>query len=142
MTAPRSEASFWGARVSAVSPDWLTLMTSVLSLSGGGEFDEDATRARAVRLIERAYYPVGALRQGAAVLAAGDRTAGLNRLAMPALVVHGTRDPLVPFENGLRVHRAIPGSKLLRLDGVGHDVPPGEAQRVVDAIIALARGKG
>jgi hypothetical protein len=43
---------------------------------------------------------------------------------------------LVPFENGLRVHRAILGSKMLRLDGVGHDVPPSQAERVVDAIIA------
>ena len=37
ITAPRSDASFCGARVSAVSPDWLTLMTSVLWSIGGGE---------------------------------------------------------------------------------------------------------
>lgn len=94
---------------------------------------------RAVRLVQRSYYPVGALRQGAAVLAAGDRTPGLSKLNMPALVVHGTHDPLVPFENGLRVHRAIPGSKMLALDGVGHDLPSEETQRVLDSIIALAR---
>ena len=57
----------------------------------------------------------------------------------PALVVHGTHDPLIPFENGLRVHRAVPGSRMLVLDGVGHDLPPDQAQHVVDAIIALAR---
>jgi len=82
---------------------------------------------------------VGVLRQAAAVLAAGDRTIGLSRLRMPALVVHGTSDPLVPFENGLRVHRAIPGSRMLVLDGVGHDLPPAEAHRVLDAMVALAR---
>jgi pimeloyl-ACP methyl ester carboxylesterase len=58
---------------------------------------------------------------------------------MPALVVHGTHDPLVPFENGLRVHRAIPDSRMLALDGVGHDLPSEEGKRVVDAIISLAR---
>ena len=108
------------------------------SLAGPGDFDEVVTRERAARLVQRSYYPVGALRQGAAVLAAGDRTGGLTKLMMPALVVHGTHDPLVPFENGLRVHRAIPGSKLLALDGVGHDLPPEEAHRVVKAIITLA----
>jgi pimeloyl-ACP methyl ester carboxylesterase len=109
------------------------------SLSGPGPFDDFAARGRAARLVQRASYPVGALRQGAAVLAAGDRTAGLRKLRMPALVVHGTHDPLIPFENGLRVHRALPGSRMLELDGVGHDLPPEAAQRVVDAIIALTR---
>ena len=92
-----------------------------------------------MRLIRRANYPVGALRQGAAVLAAGDRTEALRELPMPALVVHGTRDPLIPFENGLRVHRAIRASKILALDGVGHDLPPSHAERVLEAITQLAR---
>jgi len=112
------------------------------SLSGPGGFDEVAARERASRLVQRAYYPLGALRQGAAVLAAGDRTAALRKLRMPALVVHGTHDPLIPFENGLRVHRAVPGSRMLPLDGIGHDLPPAEAQRVVDAIITLTQSPG
>lgn len=112
-------------------------------LSGGRFFDEPAARQRAVRLISRAYYPAGALRQAAAVLAAGDRSAGLSRLATPALVVHGTRDPLIPFENGLRVHRALARSKMLPLDGVGHDLPPHQAHRVAGAMLALmARASG
>ena len=37
IAAPRSSASLVGASVSAVSPDWLTLMTSVRSSMGGGE---------------------------------------------------------------------------------------------------------
>lgn len=110
-------------------------------LSGGGEFDEDAALERAKRLVQRAYYPIGALRQAAAVLAAGDRTPGLRKLAMRVLVIHGTKDPLVPFENGLRVHRAIAGSKLLTLEGVGHDVPPSAADRVLDSLIAHAGTK-
>lgn len=52
--------------------------------------------------------------------------------------VHGTNDPLVPFENGLRVDRAIPGSRLLALEGVGHDLPPPAAHEVLDEMIRLA----
>lgn len=112
-------------------------------LSGGRFFDEPAARERAVRLISRAYYPAGALRQAAAVLAAADRTAELSRLARPALVVHGTRDPLIPFENGLRVHRALARSKMLPLEGVGHDLPSDAADRVAGAMLELmARASG
>ena len=109
-------------------------------LNGSAAFDEPAARERAQRLIARSYYPAGALRQAAAVLAAKDRTSRLTNLRLPALVVHGTDDPLVPFENGLRVKRAIPGSRLLVLEGVGHDLPPVHAHRVLDAIVNLARG--
>ena len=35
--APRSRASLVGAIVSAVSPDWVTAMTSVFPSTGGGE---------------------------------------------------------------------------------------------------------
>lgn len=108
------------------------------ALNGTLVFDEEAARERANRLIQRANYPVGAMRQAAAVLAAGDRTAGLSRLTMPALVIHGTEDPLIPFENGLRVHRAIRSSKMLALEGVGHDLPRGAAERVTRSLIAHA----
>ncbi|HEY1421058.1 MAG TPA: alpha/beta hydrolase [Candidatus Dormibacteraeota bacterium] len=111
-------------------------------LSGGGEFDEAAARRRAGRQIRRCYYPMGVLRQAAAVLAARDRTAQLAALRVPTLVIHGTRDPLVPFENGVRVHRAIPRSKMLTLDGVGHDLPEAAAERALDALVGHLTGAG
>jgi pimeloyl-ACP methyl ester carboxylesterase len=53
--------------------------------------------------------------------------------------VHGTDDPLIPFENGLRVHRAVRGSKMLVLVGVGHDLPADAPERVLAAVIEHAR---
>ena len=45
---PRSRASRVGAMVSAVSPDWVTAMTSVCSSSGGGLYrNSEPTVARA-----------------------------------------------------------------------------------------------
>ena len=110
-------------------------------LSGTSGFDEAAARDRAKRLIERAYHPVGVLRQAAAVLAAPDRTSRLTKLRVPTLVVHGTGDPLIPFENGLRVHRAIPASRMLPLENVGHDLPPAAAEEVLSALVRLARSR-
>jgi hypothetical protein len=40
----------------------------------------------------------------------------------------------------LLVHRAIPGSKMIALEGVGHDLPPGPAARVLKSVIAQALG--
>ena len=139
MAEPEVFAELLGAPLDGEIGDAVEQAVRLRKLLSGPRFDEAAARERAQRLIRRAYYPVGVLRQAAAVLSAGDRTSGLTRLRMPALVVHGTSDPLVPFENGMRVHRAIPGSRMLVLDGVGHDLPPAEAQRVLEAMIALAR---
>ncbi|HET9552866.1 MAG TPA: alpha/beta hydrolase [Anaeromyxobacteraceae bacterium] len=45
----------------------------------------------------------------------------LERVEVPALVVHGTEDPLVPFElHGRRLAERIPGAELLAIPGGEH----------------------
>jgi pimeloyl-ACP methyl ester carboxylesterase len=58
---------------------------------------------------------------------------------MPALVVHGEADPLVPVENGRRTAEAIPGARLLLLPTMGHDLPAPCWPEIVDAIAETAR---
>ena len=49
------------------------------------------------------------------------RTYPLNDIAVPTLVVHGTRDPLVPFEqHGKRLASEIPGAQLFAVKGGEH----------------------
>ena len=50
----------------------------------------------------------------------GDRTEQVPKIQAPTLVVHGDEDPLVPIENGRRLAAAIPSSRFVVLDGVGH----------------------
>jgi hypothetical protein len=51
---PRSRASRVGAMVSAVSPDWVTAMTSARSSSGGGSYrNSEPTVTRAGRSVSR-----------------------------------------------------------------------------------------
>jgi len=45
---------------------------------------------------------------------------GLEHLSLPTLVIHGTTDPIVPFENGEHVARMVPGAALLAVEGGGH----------------------
>ena len=60
----------------------------------------------------------------------------LPTLRMPTTVVHGTDDPLFPIGNGEVLAREIPGARVVRLPGVGHELPPRAWDAVVDAIAA------
>ena len=101
-------------------------------------FDEDRVRAFRARSIDRAVSLAGVRRQFAAISSAPSRKSALGRLRVPALVIHGDADRLVPVENGRRTAAAIPGAKLMILPGMGHDLPPQLWPEVIDAIADLA----
>ncbi|MEB4210356.1 alpha/beta hydrolase [Mycobacterium sp. 94-17] len=88
----------------------------------------------------RAYDPAGKLRQQAAMLAADDRTAALATLRLPSLIIHGTADPMIRPAGGRATAKAIPGARLLLLDGVGHGAFPRAVwPNMIDGIRAVAR---
>ncbi|MFC0624895.1 alpha/beta fold hydrolase [Kribbella deserti] len=47
----------------------------------------------------------------------------LAEIAVPALVLHGTDDPLLPLGHGEALAQAIPTARLVPLPGAGHDLP-------------------
>jgi pimeloyl-ACP methyl ester carboxylesterase len=49
-----------------------------------------------------------------------DARGWLGELRVPALVMCGTADPVVPIAHARRVHEAIPGSKFVLIEGGGH----------------------
>ena len=60
----------------------------------------------------------------------------LGSLLVPALVIHGTEDPLFPWQHGLALSKEIPGATLLLLEGVGHEMPPAQVwDRVIPALV-------
>jgi pimeloyl-ACP methyl ester carboxylesterase len=102
--------------------------------SPGYRADEARVRELAGATYDRGHHPAGTARQLAAILASGSRTAGLRRLDVPAVVIHGEKDPLVPFRAGLATARAIPGAELVRIPEMGHDMPKELWPTFVDAI--------
>jgi pimeloyl-ACP methyl ester carboxylesterase len=44
-------------------------------------------------------------------------------LTLPALIIHGEADPLVPVAAALDTQEALAGSRLLTFEGMGHDLP-------------------
>lgn len=106
----------------------------------GMPFDEDRARRKAERAVDRCFYPDGAMRQLAAIFAAPDRTAGLGRLTIPTLVIHGENDPLVPPANGRQTAAALPRARFIMIPGMGHALPDHVWPQIVDAIAAVTSG--
>ena len=106
--------------------------------SPGFERDVENLRRIAGLAFDRRQDPRGAGRQMMAILASGDRTADLRRIRVPTLVVHGTADRLVALSGGKAVAKAIPGARLMLIEGMGHDLPRGVWPRLVDGIAATA----
>jgi pimeloyl-ACP methyl ester carboxylesterase len=112
-------------------------------LAGDGfPFDEDRTRATAEATIDRAWHPEGTARQMAAIIADGDRTEGLRGVTAPTVVIHGTSDRLVLPQGGEETAAAVPGAELVWVEGMGHDLPVGAQQQIVDAVGRLVERAG
>jgi pimeloyl-ACP methyl ester carboxylesterase len=104
--------------------------------------DPQEIRELAALSYDRDHDPAGSGRQLAAIIASGDRTRELRDVTAPTLVVHGTADPLVRPSGGRATARAIKGAKLMRVDGMGHDLPRVLWPRLIDAIAENAARAG
>ena len=96
---------------------------------------EGDMRERIQHGLERAFNPVGTMRQMLAIVADSDRADALGRITAPTLVLHGKADPLVPYAHGEDTARRIPGARLVGIDGMGHDLPPGVVQRLLPPLL-------
>lgn len=106
-------------------------------LVGGGEvdFDEGHERARIESAVARSYDPAGTGRQLAALWAAGDRTGQIATITVPTLVIHGSTDPLVDVSGGLATAVAIPGARLVIVEGMGHVLARPFVPRIVEELL-------
>jgi pimeloyl-ACP methyl ester carboxylesterase len=85
--------------------------------------DEPRIRALAGASYDRSHSRAGIARQLHAITASRDRTPALERLRLPAAVLHGTSDPLIRPVAGRATARAIRDSRLRVFEGMGHDLP-------------------
>jgi pimeloyl-ACP methyl ester carboxylesterase len=85
--------------------------------------DEPRFRALCGLSYDRSFHPAGIARQLHAINCSGNRAARLRRLDLPALIVHGTADPLVRPVAGRATAASIRGAKLWLIEGMGHDLP-------------------
>jgi pimeloyl-ACP methyl ester carboxylesterase len=110
--------------------------------SPGYPMDETRFRELAGASYDRSHSRAGVARQLHAVTASGDRTAALERLRLPAMVLHGGSDPLIRPVAGRATAKAIRDSRLRIFEGMGHDLPPALWPELVEEIGAAAARAG
>jgi pimeloyl-ACP methyl ester carboxylesterase len=106
------------------------------ALSGSAEpFDEPAVRARETVMLSRARNPDAAQNHSLAIGSSPDREQLLRGVTLPTLVIHGTDDPILPLPHGRATAEAIPGARLLVIEGMGHDFPSHAQKEIARAIL-------
>ena len=103
--------------------------------SPGFPMQDAELRERVTLSTERNFHPQGITRQMVAIVADSTRADALRSITAPTLVVHGKADPLVPFACGEDTAHRIPNAKLVGIDGMGHDLPPGVVDRLLPLLI-------
>lgn len=95
-------------------------------------FDEKRTRA----MIEDDYDRSGGLANATNhfLLKGGGPQRTVRDLRTPLLVIHGATDPLFPIEHGEALAKAVPGARLVRIEGGGHELHRNDWPQIVDAI--------
>jgi pimeloyl-ACP methyl ester carboxylesterase len=119
-------------------------LLKLLDAIGSPDFEvpQAEMRERITTQVERSFSPVGTLRQLMAVVSDGSRAQQLSQLRCPALVLHGKADPLVPYACGEDTARRIPGARLVGFDGMGHDLPPGVVNLLLQELIPFLQQSG
>lgn len=128
----------------AADVDWENAQQVRTYLVGGWElltgtrhpFDEDRARALADEEMGRARSLPSMFNH--AQLTGGEELYGrVPELRLPALVIHGTEDPVLPLPHGKAIADAIPGAKLVILDGAGHEIHKNDWDLVIAEMAAL-----
>lgn len=140
-TAAYSEHSAEGAKVDWSNHDQVVdfIVRDARAIAGTAHpFDE----ARARAFVEQDYARSGGFESATNhfLLKGGDAWKGrLREMTAPLLVIHGTADPIFPVEHGEALAEAVAGAKIVRIEGGGHELHPGDWTVISAAIVAHTR---
>lgn len=97
-------------------------------------FDEKRTR----KMIEEDYDRSGGLASATNhfLLKGGGPQRTVRDLRAPLLVIHGSADPLFPIEHGEALAKAVPGARLVKIEGGGHELHRNDWPQIIEAIAA------
>jgi pimeloyl-ACP methyl ester carboxylesterase len=114
----------------------------MIQLLAGPDYPPDEKRIRemVVRTMKRSADRAGMARHNAAAAVGfyDDRRAKLKTIKAPAVVVHGSKDPLMAVEGGKDTAANIAGAELRIIPGMGHDLPIPLVKEIANAITAAA----
>ncbi|SFR05340.1 Pimeloyl-ACP methyl ester carboxylesterase [Lentzea waywayandensis] len=133
---PPMTETFLEASGAQASSDVETIVSVLRAYAGTSPyFDEESVRALAVEDVARTVNVASAMTNHFQIEFDAPRGGGFGDISVPALVVHGSLDPVYPLAHGEALRDAIPGASLLVLDSVGHDLPRPVWPVFVDALV-------
>lgn len=98
---------------------------AVAQVNGMAEdFDAERIAEEARTAWRHGIHPGGTARHFAASLAAPDLRAAIRAIQVPALILHGRHDKVIPLERAFETAEAIPGAVIEVDETMGHDGPP------------------
>jgi len=98
---------------------------AVAQVNGMAEdFDAERIAEEARTAWRHGIHPGGTARHFAASLAAPDLRAAIRAIRVPALILHGRHDKVIPLERAFETAEAIPGAVIEVDETMGHDGPP------------------
>jgi pimeloyl-ACP methyl ester carboxylesterase len=133
-----------GRRFAAVpSPDWTDRAETIayvvelaqVGAASSAPFDEASVRSIAERAFDRSTDMAATYTNHSLLEDGGPPERRLEDLRLPTLVIHGTEDPVLPFEHAIALSRAIPEARLLPLEQTGHELPGRTWDIVVPTIL-------
>jgi pimeloyl-ACP methyl ester carboxylesterase len=127
--APRagSIATDWSDRAAAID----SMVAFVRGYGGLFTADEPQIRRLAGRVFDRTNDMVASQTNHWLVDGGPPVHDLLGTIAVPAVVMHGTQDTLIPMAEAEALARAIPGARLVWMEGIGHEFPPAAVWRQV-----------
>ncbi len=93
------------------------------TIGSPGYVNEQQAAEFARKLYRRSFHPAGVMQQFLAILCTGSLRPVDAMIKQPTLVLHGSKDRLLPPSHGKAVASAIKGSRFKLIKGMGHDIP-------------------
>jgi len=138
---PATMKSVFGGPPARTREEVVARAVRISGIVGSPAFPKDPAQvaAQAGLAYDRDHDEAAIVRQAVATVASGDRTKLLQALDLPTLVLHGLADTMCDPSGGRATAAAIPGSELVLIEGMGHDLPPGLWEQISDHIAAVVR---
>jgi pimeloyl-ACP methyl ester carboxylesterase len=96
-------------------------------------FNEQKFREKLKPIVEHGNNPFAL--HSVAIGASPDRTSRLHEINVPALIIHGTEDAILPLDHGIAVADGIKNSKRMIMEGVGHEIPEDLIPEIIREIL-------
>lgn len=123
--------------IAAIERDYPKFIDGLVKFTTHTGFQADAVAMEALRAMKRDVGAATAIAQNRAVMVRRDQRAFVQTLALPTVVMVGSKDRVTPPALAEELAGLIPGARLVRISDSGHMAPLEQPQQVATALRSL-----